>query len=106
MTYQNVPPALMRPTHHLDVAPMIVALQFQPTDFEYKHGQLCHIPSSSSIFLRPIGTSGDRRNMWMRRPLDQQRTGRAAFYCIQDMERVLLASARNRPGIRFPFPRA
>jgi hypothetical protein len=55
MTYQNVPPALMRPTHHLDVAPMIVALQFQPTDFEYKHSQLCHIPSRHQFFFDRSG---------------------------------------------------
>jgi hypothetical protein len=45
MTYAHVPPALMPPTHHLDVAPMILALQFQPADFEYKHGRLRHVPS-------------------------------------------------------------
>ena len=55
MTYQNVPSALMRPTHHLDVAPMIVALQFQPTDFEYKHSQLCHIPSRHQFFFNRSG---------------------------------------------------
>jgi hypothetical protein len=55
MTYSNVDPALLRPTHHLDIAPMISALQFQPADFEYKQGPprgpvptdhwLLHVPS-------------------------------------------------------------
>lgn len=30
---------------HLDVAPMISALRFQPSDFEYAHGWLNHVPS-------------------------------------------------------------
>ena len=30
---------------HLDVAPMISALRFQPDDFEYAHGWLRHVPS-------------------------------------------------------------
>jgi hypothetical protein len=30
---------------HLDVAPMITALHFQPSDFEYVHGWLHHVPS-------------------------------------------------------------
>jgi hypothetical protein len=30
---------------HLDVAPMITALRFQPSDFEYAHGWLHHVPS-------------------------------------------------------------
>ena len=30
---------------NLDVAPMITALRFQPSDFEYAHGWLNHIPS-------------------------------------------------------------
>jgi hypothetical protein len=30
---------------NLDVAPMISALQFQPSDFEYAHGWLRHVPS-------------------------------------------------------------
>jgi len=29
----------------LDVSPMISALRFQPTDFEYAHGWLRHVPS-------------------------------------------------------------
>ena len=55
MTYANVPPALMRPPHHLDVAPMILALQFQPTDFEYKHGQLRHVPSCHEFLFDRSG---------------------------------------------------
>lgn len=30
---------------NVDVAPMISALQFQPTDFELSHGWLTHVPS-------------------------------------------------------------
>ena len=30
---------------YLDVAPMISALRFQPSDFEYAHGWLQHVPS-------------------------------------------------------------
>ena len=30
---------------YLDVAPMITALRFQPSDFEYAHGWLSHVPS-------------------------------------------------------------
>ena len=30
---------------NLDVAPMITALRFQPSDFEYAHGWLNHVPS-------------------------------------------------------------
>ena len=30
---------------YLDVAPMIAALRFQPSDFEYAHGWLNHVPS-------------------------------------------------------------
>ena len=30
---------------YLDVSPMISALQFQPSDFEYAHGWLRHVPS-------------------------------------------------------------
>jgi hypothetical protein len=34
-----------RSLRHLDVAPMISALRFQPSDFEYAHGWLNHVPS-------------------------------------------------------------
>jgi hypothetical protein len=30
---------------YLDVAPMITGLRFQPSDFEYAHGWLRHVPS-------------------------------------------------------------
>jgi hypothetical protein len=30
---------------YLDAAPMIAALRFQPSDFEYAHGWLNHVPS-------------------------------------------------------------
>jgi hypothetical protein len=30
---------------YLDIAPMIAALRFQPSDFEYAHGWLNHVPS-------------------------------------------------------------
>ena len=36
---------LGNPPRHLDVAPMITALQFQPSDFEYAHGWVHHVPS-------------------------------------------------------------
>ena len=31
--------------HPLDVQPLIAALKFQPTDFEFEHGALLHVPS-------------------------------------------------------------
>jgi hypothetical protein len=34
----------MRPSD-IDVTPMIQALQFQPSDFEFAHGRLIHVPS-------------------------------------------------------------
>ena len=34
-----------RSMRYLDVAPMISALRFQPTDFEFAHGWLHHVPS-------------------------------------------------------------
>src|ERR1700722_15892396 len=37
--------ASSRSLRHLDVAPMITALRFQPSDFEYVHGWLHHVPS-------------------------------------------------------------
>jgi hypothetical protein len=37
--------SLARPSRFLDVAPMISALQFQPTDFEFTRGWLKHVPS-------------------------------------------------------------
>jgi hypothetical protein len=55
MTYVNVPPALMQPMHHLDAGPMILALQFQPTDFEYKHGRLRHVPSRHQFLFDRSG---------------------------------------------------
>jgi hypothetical protein len=36
---------LGRSAPSLDVAPMISALRFQPSDFEYAHGWLNHVPS-------------------------------------------------------------
>lgn len=33
------------PVRFLDVTPMIEAFQFQPADFEFKHGWLRHVPS-------------------------------------------------------------
>jgi hypothetical protein len=33
------------PEHLLDVEPLISALKFQPTDFEFQHGSLLHVPS-------------------------------------------------------------
>lgn len=105
MTYANVPPALMRPTHHLDVAPMILALQFQPADFEYKHGQLRHVPSRHQFLFdrsgrvtidAPCGCAG--------RSISSEQAEQ--LHCIQSLERLLLAHARNRPGVCFPFPPA
>ncbi|CAX24228.1 protein of unknown function [Methylorubrum extorquens DM4] len=45
MSYTDVSPTTARQGYFLDVAPMISALQFQPTDFEFSHGWLQHIPS-------------------------------------------------------------
>ena len=42
MEYTLAPGQSLR---HLDVAPMISALRFQPSDFEYAHGWLNHVPS-------------------------------------------------------------
>jgi len=53
MTY--IAPALTRPIHCLDVAPMILALQFQPTDFEYKRGRLRHIPTRHQFLFDRSG---------------------------------------------------
>jgi hypothetical protein len=55
MSYASVSPALMRLTHHLDVAPMILALQFQPADFEYRQGRLRHIPSRRQFLFDRSG---------------------------------------------------
>ena len=45
----------------LDVSPMISALRFQPTDFEYAHGRLRHVPSSLSDLVEHNGSGEDRR---------------------------------------------
>jgi len=45
MSYTDVSTTAARPGYFLDVAPMISALQFQPTDFELSHGWLNHVPS-------------------------------------------------------------
>ena len=42
-------------THFLDVSPMISALRFQPTDFEYAHGWLRHVPSRHRFQFEPTG---------------------------------------------------
>jgi len=42
MFVRSLPEQRMR---FLDVSPMISALRFQPTDFEYAHGWLRHVPS-------------------------------------------------------------
>ena len=46
MSYTDASAMTVRPGYFLDVAPMISALQFQPTDFELSHGWLRHVPSS------------------------------------------------------------
>jgi hypothetical protein len=53
MTY--VPPALMQPTRHLNVEPMILALQIQPADFEYRQGRLRHVPSRHQFLFDRSG---------------------------------------------------
>jgi hypothetical protein len=45
MPYVEYAIAQSHALRHLDVAPMIAALRFQPTDFEYTHGWLNHVPS-------------------------------------------------------------
>ncbi len=45
MTNADVISASAYPTYFLDVEPMISALRFQPTDFEFQHGWLRHVPS-------------------------------------------------------------
>jgi hypothetical protein len=55
MSSANLPLAFMSPAHHLDVAPMILALQFQPADFDFKRGQLRHIPSRHEFFFNRSG---------------------------------------------------
>ena len=44
-----------RATHFLDVSPMTSALHFQPTDFEYSHGRLRHVPSRHRFQFSPTG---------------------------------------------------
>ena len=46
----------------LDVSPMISALRFQPTDFEYAHGRLRHVPSRHSFDLIGRGRSRSKHN--------------------------------------------
>jgi hypothetical protein len=55
MTYANVSLSSVQPTHYLDVAPMILALQFQPADFEYRHGRLRHTPSRHQFLFDRSG---------------------------------------------------
>lgn len=55
MVSSNVSPALLRTTRHLDVAPMILALQFQPTDFDCKQGWLRHVPSRHRYLIDESG---------------------------------------------------
>jgi len=45
MTTANPNYAAAYQPYFLDVAPMIEALQFQPSDFEFKQGWLRHVPS-------------------------------------------------------------
>ncbi|MGH9553922.1 MAG: hypothetical protein ACRD3W_31380, partial [Terriglobales bacterium] len=45
MTDMDASTASPPPTHFLDVAPLISALQFRPTDFELSRGWLRHLPS-------------------------------------------------------------
>jgi hypothetical protein len=45
MAYIDLTSTPRRPPRFLDVAPMITALQFQPTDFELKQDWLRHVPS-------------------------------------------------------------
>ena len=40
---------------HLDVSPMISALQFQPADFEYANGWLHHVPSRHRFQFDRLG---------------------------------------------------
>jgi hypothetical protein len=45
MSYTDAGAIIGRSEYFLNVAPMISALQFQPTDFEYSGGWLKHVPS-------------------------------------------------------------
>lgn len=54
MSYVNIS-TLPRRTHYLDVAPMILALQFQPSDFELKQGWLQHVPSRHRFLFEKSG---------------------------------------------------
>jgi hypothetical protein len=45
MSYIDVAATATPPAYFLDVAPLITALQFQPTDFEFSRGWLNHVPS-------------------------------------------------------------
>jgi hypothetical protein len=55
MTSTNLSSAFVSPTHYLDAAPMISALQFQPTDFDFRRGQLRHIPSRHEFLFDRSG---------------------------------------------------
>jgi hypothetical protein len=45
MSSTDVSVAATRSSNFLDLTPMIAALQFQPTDFEFSRGWLTHVPS-------------------------------------------------------------
>jgi hypothetical protein len=45
MLNTEYPITLGHSLRYLDVAPMIIALRSQPSDFEYAHGWLHHVPS-------------------------------------------------------------
>ena len=58
----------------------------------------------SSISVRPIGTRDDRRTVRLLGPAGQLRAGRGTLCRLQFLAAVLLAAARNRPGIRLALP--
>jgi hypothetical protein len=50
--FRYAPGQVMR---NLDVTPMISALRFQPSDFEYAHGWLHHVPSRHRFQFDRLG---------------------------------------------------
>ncbi len=104
MTYIDTSNTIAR-RYYLNVAPMIAALQFQPTDFELKHGWLNHVPSRHRFsFDRAGNVTIDARCGCAQRPR-QYRAKRRAFPRLYGMAPVLLGTPANRSRVCESFSR-
>ena len=95
-----------RSLRHLDVAPMITALRFQPSDFEYAHGWLNHVPSRHRFQFDRNGRVTIDALCGCATLSVRPEQADELHSMFNDLEAELLAASGDKSGVRVTLRRA